>query len=56
MQGHDIPSDIPENALKPTYTRPKAIFVPLKLEERLLACGKREHSEHVAMVVVPNQS
>ena len=26
---------------KRPYARPKAIFVPLKLEERLLACGKQ---------------
>jgi hypothetical protein len=44
MEKHTVPSASRQNAKpltqKPRYAPPKAVFVPLKLEERLLECSK----------------
>jgi hypothetical protein len=37
MEENDLPESVTE---KPSYAPPKAAFVPLKVEERLLACTK----------------
>jgi len=45
MNQQTVPPTAPPVTQKLPYTPPKATFVPLKLEERLLACGKTGASE-----------
>ena len=40
MNQQTVPPTAPPVTQKLPYAPPKATFVPLKLEERLLACGK----------------
>ena len=42
MNQQTVPPTAPPVTQKLPYAPPKATFVPLKLEERLLACGKVE--------------
>lgn len=41
MNQQTVPPTAPPVTQKLPYAPPKATFVPLKLEERLLACGKK---------------
>jgi hypothetical protein len=40
MESRNVEPISRSSSAKQTYEAPKATFVPLKLEERLLSCGK----------------
>jgi hypothetical protein len=53
MEEKVLPVSVTE---KPSYAPPKATFVPLKLEERLLECAKTAPTLQISCVGVPQSS
>lgn len=51
MKSHEIPKTKCEEPQSRAYARPKATYVPIKLEERLLACEKTGNATSCSIAV-----
>ncbi len=48
------PTTATKSSARQPYEPPKATFVPLKIEERLLACGKTPHTIPAGRCAAPS--